>query len=27
NYGSSVEQAYRGLMLDEPGHEVYGSGF
>jgi glycerol-3-phosphate dehydrogenase (NAD(P)+) len=27
NHGSSVEQAYRGLMAEKPGHEVHGSGF
>lgn len=27
NHGSSVEQAYRGLMIEKPGHEVLGSGF
>ena len=27
NHGSSVEQAYRGLMVEKPGHEVFGSGF
>jgi glycerol-3-phosphate dehydrogenase (NAD(P)+) len=27
NHGSSVEQAYRGLIADKPGHEVHGSGF
>jgi glycerol-3-phosphate dehydrogenase (NAD(P)+) len=27
NHGSSVEQAYRGLIAEAPGHEVYGSGF
>ena len=27
NHGSSVEQAYRGLMVEKPGHEVHGSGF
>lgn len=27
NHGSTVEQAYRGLVADKPGHEVYGSGF
>lgn len=27
NRGSSVEQAYRGLIAEKPGHEVYGSGF
>lgn len=27
NHGSTVEQAYRGLMVEVPGHEVHGSGF
>ena len=27
NHGSSVEEAYRGLIAEVPGHEVYGSGF
>lgn len=27
NHGSSVEQAYRGLIAEVPGHEVHGSGF
>jgi glycerol-3-phosphate dehydrogenase (NAD(P)+) len=27
NHGSTVEQAYRGLGADKPGHEVEGSGF
>jgi glycerol-3-phosphate dehydrogenase (NAD(P)+) len=27
NHGANVEQAYRGLMVETPGHEVYGSGF
>lgn len=27
NQGSSVEQAYRGLMVEKPGHEVHGAGF
>jgi glycerol-3-phosphate dehydrogenase (NAD(P)+) len=27
NHGSSVEQAYRGLVAEKPGHEVYGAGF
>jgi glycerol-3-phosphate dehydrogenase (NAD(P)+) len=27
NHGSNVEEAYRGLMAEKPGHEVYGSGF
>lgn len=27
NHGSTVEQAYRGLMAEKPGHEVYGSSF
>ncbi|MFC7673337.1 NAD(P)H-dependent glycerol-3-phosphate dehydrogenase [Mycolicibacterium sp. GCM10028919] len=27
NHGSSVEEAYRGLMVEKPGHEVHGSGF
>ncbi|MGL4304773.1 MAG: NAD(P)H-dependent glycerol-3-phosphate dehydrogenase [Mycobacteriaceae bacterium] len=27
NHGSTVEQAYRGLMAEAPGHEIYGSGF
>ncbi len=27
NHGSTVEQAYRGLMVENPGHEVHGSGF
>ncbi|SEH48636.1 glycerol-3-phosphate dehydrogenase (NAD(P)+) [Mycolicibacterium rutilum] len=27
NLGSSVEQAYRGLMVEKPGHEVHGAGF
>ena len=27
NHGSTVEQAYRGLIADTPGHEVHGSGF
>jgi glycerol-3-phosphate dehydrogenase (NAD(P)+) len=27
NHGSTVEQAYRGLITEVPGHEVHGSGF
>jgi glycerol-3-phosphate dehydrogenase (NAD(P)+) len=27
NHGSSVEQAYFGLIAEAPGHEVHGSGF
>ena len=27
NHGSSVDQAYRGLVAEKPGHEVHGSGF
>lgn len=27
NHGSTVEDAYRGLMVETPGHEVHGSGF
>src|SRR6202008_3569518 len=27
NYGSTVEQAYAGLIAEVPGHEVHGSGF
>ncbi|MGK2881075.1 MAG: NAD(P)H-dependent glycerol-3-phosphate dehydrogenase [Mycobacterium sp.] len=27
NHGSSVEQAYNGLVAETPGHEVHGSGF
>jgi len=27
NHGSTVEQAYRGLIAEAPGHEVTGSGF
>ncbi len=27
NHGSTVEEAYRGLAAEKPGHEVYGSGF
>jgi glycerol-3-phosphate dehydrogenase (NAD(P)+) len=27
NHGSSVEQAYRGLAAEKPGHEVHGQGF
>jgi glycerol-3-phosphate dehydrogenase (NAD(P)+) len=27
NHGSSVEDAYRGLAAEVPGHEVHGSGF
>jgi glycerol-3-phosphate dehydrogenase (NAD(P)+) len=27
NHGSSVEQAYYGLIAEVPGHEVHGSGF
>ena len=27
NHGSDVEEAYRGLIAEVPGHEVYGSGF
>jgi glycerol-3-phosphate dehydrogenase (NAD(P)+) len=27
NHGSNVEEAYRGLIADVPGHEVYSSGF
>ncbi|BBY98719.1 NAD(P)H-dependent glycerol-3-phosphate dehydrogenase [Mycolicibacterium fallax] len=27
NHEASVEQAYRGLIAENPGHEVYGSGF
>ena len=27
NHGSNVEEAYRGLIAEVPGHEVHGSGF
>jgi glycerol-3-phosphate dehydrogenase (NAD(P)+) len=27
NHGSKVGEAYRGLMVETPGHEVHGSGF
>ncbi|KUI15282.1 glycerol-3-phosphate acyltransferase [Mycobacterium sp. GA-1285] len=27
NHGATVEDAYRGLMVEKPGHEVYGAGF
>jgi len=27
NHGSTLEQAYRGLVAEKPGHEVHGSGF
>jgi glycerol-3-phosphate dehydrogenase (NAD(P)+) len=27
NNGATVEDAYHGLMLEKPGHEVHGSGF
>ena len=27
NHGATVEDAYRGLAAEKPGHEVYGSGF
>ena len=27
NHGCTVEDAYRGLMLEKPGHEVHGAGF
>ncbi len=27
NHGSNVEQAYRGLAAEKPGHEVHGTGF
>ena len=27
NHGSTVEQAYEGLVAEVPGHEVHGSGF
>jgi glycerol-3-phosphate dehydrogenase (NAD(P)+) len=27
NHGATVEDAYHGLMVEKPGHEVYGSGF
>lgn len=27
NHGETVEQAYRGLAAETPGHEVYGEGF
>ena len=27
NHGSTVDQAYRGLVSEKPGHEVHGSGF
>jgi glycerol-3-phosphate dehydrogenase (NAD(P)+) len=27
NHGSTVEEAYRGLVAEKPGHEVHGSGF
>ncbi len=27
NHGSTVEQAYRGLAAETPGHEVHGAGF
>ncbi|EUA52350.1 NAD-dependent glycerol-3-phosphate dehydrogenase family protein [Mycobacterium xenopi 4042] len=26
NHGSTVEQAYRGLMAEKPGHEIHGPG-
>ena len=27
NHGSTVEDAYQGLVAETPGHEVHGSGF
>jgi glycerol-3-phosphate dehydrogenase (NAD(P)+) len=27
NHGSTVEDAYRGLAAETPGHEVHSSGF
>jgi glycerol-3-phosphate dehydrogenase (NAD(P)+) len=27
NHGSTVEEAYKGLAAEKPGHEVHGSGF
>ena len=27
NHGATVEDAYHGLMLEKPGHEVHGAGF
>ncbi len=27
NHGAKVEDAYYGLMVEKPGHEVHGSGF
>jgi glycerol-3-phosphate dehydrogenase (NAD(P)+) len=27
NHGSTVEQAYKGLAAEEPGHEIHGAGF
>ncbi|WP_299561852.1 NAD(P)H-dependent glycerol-3-phosphate dehydrogenase [uncultured Mycolicibacterium sp.] len=27
NHGATVEQAYRGLIAEKPGHEVHGTGF
>ncbi|HNM85746.1 MAG TPA: NAD(P)H-dependent glycerol-3-phosphate dehydrogenase, partial [Mycobacterium sp.] len=27
NHGSTVEQAYQGLIADKPGHEVHSAGF
>jgi glycerol-3-phosphate dehydrogenase (NAD(P)+) len=27
NHGATVEDAYRGLAAEKPGHEVHGSGF
>jgi glycerol-3-phosphate dehydrogenase (NAD(P)+) len=27
NHGSTVEDAYRGLAVEKPGHEVHGAGF
>ena len=27
NHGSNVEEAYRGLMAEKPGHEAHSAGF
>jgi len=27
NHGCTVADAYAGLMLEKPGHEVHGAGF
>jgi glycerol-3-phosphate dehydrogenase (NAD(P)+) len=27
NHGCTVEDAYKGLMIEKPGHEVHGVGF